>query len=209
LLICLFDWVGVSAAARYSLVDLGALPDCLESRPTAINNRGQVVGWAETTQGFCQAFLWDNGVMRNLNNVGGFQDIACDINDHGQIIATGMIHRRRRACLLNPKNLQSVPRATPAAQIGPWTTYRPSATSTAPITAPAQFQLRSFEVLSQGDFLLVFMGAQGSQYSIEASTNLTDWFPIGTASGSNGWFRFVDTDRSNFNLRFYRAVLPP
>ncbi len=71
------------------IVDLGTLPGDQTSQALAINGRGQVVGLS-TGAGGSRAFLWQDGVMLDLNTlVGpGFADrlvTAADINDAGQI----------------------------------------------------------------------------------------------------------------------------
>jgi len=71
--------------------DLGALPGHAISQALGINNRGQVVGQSCTADfSSCSAFLWQDGVMLDLNAlVGvGYNDhlyFANDINDFGLI----------------------------------------------------------------------------------------------------------------------------
>jgi probable HAF family extracellular repeat protein len=71
--------------------DLGTLPGHAISEGLGINSRGQVVGMS-CTAGFavCHAFLWDDGVMTDLNspdatNYNGTLVFANDINDAGEI----------------------------------------------------------------------------------------------------------------------------
>ena len=75
-----------------------------ESDPYDINERGQIVGWADTkAKGayglhISRAFLWENGKMRSLGTFGGLESVAYDINDRGQIVgwaegAYGLHHR--------------------------------------------------------------------------------------------------------------------
>jgi probable HAF family extracellular repeat protein len=64
--------------------DLGTLGG-MNSEAIAINNRGQVVGWAETPDGGTHAFLWERGTMRDIGPVGGNSG-AWGINERGQVI---------------------------------------------------------------------------------------------------------------------------
>jgi probable HAF family extracellular repeat protein len=77
------------------------------ARPWAINGSGLVVGSRETSGGPDHAFLWDDGVMIDLNDYLA-QDSswllvrATGINDAGQIIGLGFMDGERRAFLLTP-----------------------------------------------------------------------------------------------------------
>lgn len=80
--------------AEEGIQDLGTLPGDTMSQALGINDRGQIVGQS-CTEGFasCRAFLWEDGVMMDLNALIGFgyDDhlyFANDINDRGMI--TGM-----------------------------------------------------------------------------------------------------------------------
>jgi probable HAF family extracellular repeat protein len=54
---------------------------------TAINERGQVVGYStETEDGVAHGFLWQDGTMAALVTLGGATSYAEDINDRGQIV---------------------------------------------------------------------------------------------------------------------------
>jgi probable HAF family extracellular repeat protein len=102
------------------LTDLGLLGG-LSSLAFAVNNRGQVVGWADvaapvgatpvasaagipaTTHGF----IWENGTMTDLNGLiptdGGWViDTVWNINDEGQIAGSGQISGETHAVLLTP-----------------------------------------------------------------------------------------------------------
>ena len=69
--------------------DLGALPGDVSSQALGINERGQVVGLSSGAGGL-RAFIWENGVMKDLNTLKApdytaHLDIAGDINDAGEI----------------------------------------------------------------------------------------------------------------------------
>ena len=71
------------------ILDLGTLPGDSTSQALGINSRGQVVGVSCGASG-CRGFLWEKGVMTDLNSLTGpgFVDhisVAGDINDRGQI----------------------------------------------------------------------------------------------------------------------------
>jgi probable HAF family extracellular repeat protein len=70
--------------------DLGTLPGDVLSAAQGMNNKGQVVGGSCDANGNCPAFLWQDGVMTDLNTLvcGGsslFLDVGFDINDRGEI----------------------------------------------------------------------------------------------------------------------------
>jgi probable HAF family extracellular repeat protein len=71
--------------------DLGTLGG-VASYPTAINNKGVVVGSSHTAflnpygQAIDHAFIWRHGRMTDLGTLGGFFSRAHDINDKGQVV---------------------------------------------------------------------------------------------------------------------------
>jgi probable HAF family extracellular repeat protein len=90
--------VGTAAGQpRYKVTDLGTLGGN-NSIPFRINNRGQVVGLAETSQAdpnspgslIFHAFFWDEGVMHDLAtltvNSALWNSVANDVNNHGQVV---------------------------------------------------------------------------------------------------------------------------
>ncbi len=73
----------------------------------AINNADQIVGRSLTAAGTAAAFLYESGVMYELNSLidpgsGWFLDHAVDINDAGQIVGFGMINGEEHGFLLTP-----------------------------------------------------------------------------------------------------------
>lgn len=70
--------------------DLGTLPGDTRSQALGINDRGQVVGLSHGGTAGYRAFLWENGVMTDLNTLvaPGYADhllLANDIDDAGRI----------------------------------------------------------------------------------------------------------------------------
>ncbi len=84
----LFSGVGsVSAAVLYNVTDLGTLPGGTASEATGINASGQVVGYADTSDGNYHAFLYSNGTMADLGTLpGGTASEATGINASGQVV---------------------------------------------------------------------------------------------------------------------------
>jgi probable HAF family extracellular repeat protein len=67
------------------ITDLGTLGGG-NSLATAINNNGDVVGWAQTDTPFTHhAFLYASGLMIDLGTL-GYSSEAVSLNDHGQVV---------------------------------------------------------------------------------------------------------------------------
>ncbi len=74
--------------ALYSVSDLGTLGGT-RSLAYGINNSGQVVGWAYTSDNLGHAFLYGgSGPMRDLGTLGGNGSTAFAINDGGQVVGS-------------------------------------------------------------------------------------------------------------------------
>jgi hypothetical protein len=70
----------------------------------------------------------------------------------------------------------------------------------------------SFGLLNRtGEGVVEFQitGEAGRTNVVEASTNLVDWIPLGSVLNVNGRISFTDLTATNYNQRFYRAVLVP
>lgn len=66
-------------------IDLGTLGG-QSSEASGINDRGQIVGSAQTWDGETHAFLWQSGRMRALDSWCNGTSFASGINDRGQIV---------------------------------------------------------------------------------------------------------------------------
>jgi len=98
-----FIWTAAGA-----MQGLGFLPGDVHSEAYGINEKRQVVGLSCDADGNCRAFIWENGVMRDLNDFkqAGYTarlEQARDINEAGEIAgrsidSTGI----RRAFLATP-----------------------------------------------------------------------------------------------------------
>jgi probable HAF family extracellular repeat protein len=76
--------------------NLGTLPGDVYSEAHGINERRQVVGVSCDASGNCRAFLWQNGVMKDLNTLvapgyTGILTTAQDINDRGEITGRAFV----------------------------------------------------------------------------------------------------------------------
>jgi probable HAF family extracellular repeat protein len=90
---------------RGTLQYLNGYPGSTRSHARAINNRGQIVGEAEVSDGLPgpdpeQAFIYENGVMRPLDGIGGFESRATDINEAGQIVGASFGGAARSSAFL-------------------------------------------------------------------------------------------------------------
>jgi len=69
-----------------TMIDLGTLGG-LQADARDINNRGEVVGQAQTADGHWHAFIWDaDAGMRDLGTLGGNTSEAYAINESGQVV---------------------------------------------------------------------------------------------------------------------------
>ncbi len=73
------------------MTDLGTLGGTGGTVPEDINDRGQVVGAANTTGEDQHAFLWENGVMKDLGTLGGTWSFANGINNRGQVVGSSSL----------------------------------------------------------------------------------------------------------------------
>ncbi len=75
------------AEASYSITDLGTLGGS-SSVALGINEVGQIVGSADTPQGYRHPYLWEEGVMTDLGMLHpqGLQCEAWDVNNHAQVV---------------------------------------------------------------------------------------------------------------------------
>ncbi len=78
-------------AVQYAITDLGTLGGTY-SLANGINNSGQVVGEAATSDGNAHAFLYsDSGSMQDLGTLGGTSSRAYGINDSGQVVGSSYL----------------------------------------------------------------------------------------------------------------------
>lgn len=90
--------------------DLGALPGDVRSEALGINEKGQVVGLSIDADHNTRAFLWQDGVMTDLNTLlpAGSPVLlyANDINNRGQITGEAFdpATNRAPAYLASPEN---------------------------------------------------------------------------------------------------------
>jgi regulation of enolase protein 1 (concanavalin A-like superfamily) len=71
------------------------------------------------------------------------------------------------------------------------------------VVQPARFTSEGF---SNGVFRLQFLGAPGSNYVLQASTNFVNWTPLVTNPATTNMLNFIDPNASNFPFRFYRVL---
>lgn len=78
-------WGHVAAAPRYAAAPLGALGGEY-SRAFAINSLGQITGESQLAGGAWHAFLWTEGVMRDLDTLGSAVSVGKALNASGHVV---------------------------------------------------------------------------------------------------------------------------
>jgi hypothetical protein len=71
------------------------------------------------------------------------------------------------------------------------------------VVQPVRFSSEGF---SNGTFRLQFVGAQGSNYVLQASSNLVNWTPLVTNPATTNILNFIDASAGNYPIRFYRVL---
>jgi probable HAF family extracellular repeat protein len=104
------------------MTDLGSLGSGWSSA-WDINNRGQVVGDSYDASGNMRAYVWENGVMQDLNTLlptdSGWNLLgATMVNDMGQIVGFGIFNGRFAQYLLTLKNPNTDPVADAGSDVG-------------------------------------------------------------------------------------------
>ena len=95
--------------AKDGMQPLGFLPGDVDSEAYGINEKRQVVGLSCNADGNCRAFIWENGVMRDLNEFkpatyAPVLEQAKDINEAGEITGRSLDSAGvRRAFLATPR----------------------------------------------------------------------------------------------------------
>lgn len=84
----------------YLLAELTPLPGFDSIRATSVNNRGQVVGWMDGSNGLVHAYLWQEGRVNDLGTFGAEKAIAGGINDLGEIVNVVLTNGQRRVFVL-------------------------------------------------------------------------------------------------------------
>lgn len=73
--------------ANNNMKDIGALASGQSSVGKAINNVGEVTGWSGIGTGYNpRAFLYTNGIIKNLGAMNGTASVGNDINNKSQIV---------------------------------------------------------------------------------------------------------------------------
>ena len=90
------------------ITDLGTLGGGC-SIAAGLNNQGNVVGWAHTSENRQHAFLYRQGAMHDLNDLippdsSWELTYASDINAAGQIVGWGVINGQQHGFLLTPRS---------------------------------------------------------------------------------------------------------
>lgn len=157
------------AAAPYVITDLGTLPGFATSRATAINNRGQIVGWAETTNDLSRAFLWEQGVIKGIILPESTESLASGINEAGDVVGSMIVNGERHAFVCQADQVVDLGRIDSVPRLGAPGNYVPgvSLNDRGQVTGRlilADGQYRSF-LRDQGRMIYFGMGEEGRIYA--------------------------------------------
>jgi probable HAF family extracellular repeat protein len=177
------DYTHAFLSLQGFMVDLGNLGG-FNSAALGMNNYGQIVGWSENDQLQPRAFLWQNDVMYDLNdlistNAGWTLQEATAINDAGQIVGYGLhgANQNDQAFLL-------------------------TLATNSPVQ-PEDAQLLGY---ISGQFNLNLPVPLGSPFILQASSDLQNWASISTNYDRTGLVNFTDAQAAANAVRFYRVI---
>lgn len=75
------------------------------------------------------------------------------------------------------------------------------------MVAPGNNVVTDLHWLANGMFSLRFYGEPGTNWVVQASTNLVNWLPLSTNQvGGLGYLEFTDSSATNYSRRFYRIA---
>jgi probable HAF family extracellular repeat protein len=96
----------ISFEMPYSIKTIGLFPGGTESLATAINNKGEVTGYANVFGGSQRAFLWTNeDGLQDLGTLGGEESFGWGLNDKSEVVGNSTNEvRTQRAFFWSAKN---------------------------------------------------------------------------------------------------------
>lgn len=141
--------------------------------------------------------------------------------DSGEIVlsATGLLTLRYRAWMVDKDSL-CADGATPEPYVARtpndihyrdparFLTYSTFVTTLIPETPPTDFEFDTPQPLTDGTLELMLRCVPGWPYAIQASSNLTDWETVFSATPASNRLQWTDINASHFERRFYRALVP-
>ncbi len=171
---------------KYVLVDLGTLGG-LESRAYGINNLGQVVGTAEDSGRNTHAFIYENGVMRDLNLRNPRVRKALAINDAGDIAGTwSPPAMSERAMLMRGSNVVD------AGTFGGSSGFARAINSSATLVGDAQTPTNTYRAFVYTNGVLRDLGTLGGVESQARAINRWEHI-VGWSYTTNGFEAFLHT----------------
>jgi probable HAF family extracellular repeat protein len=218
----------VSAGAMHAffydgtnMTDIGTLGGA-DSSASGINDSDQIVGYAFTAGGASHAFVYNraNGVMSDLGALNGSESAATAINNHGQIVGYIVTNGASHAFYYDGVRLSDLNNMLPAGSAWTELTAANAINDLGQITGygtingqPHAFlltptvRLGSPSAVTNGAFQISVSGFTEKTWTIEGSTNLVDWSELQTLTPGSSPGVFRDISATNFQNRFYRAVL--
>jgi probable HAF family extracellular repeat protein len=178
--------------------DIGTLPGGSFSYATAINNNGQIAGYANfanSTDGSQpqHAFLYSNGVMRDLGTLGGTQSFAYGINGSGQVVGSSTLATATGAAVTSHAFLYSGGVMQDLGTLGGQNSYAYAVNNSGQIVGSSELAPTPAELQSGQNVYHAFLYESGKMIDLNSMISATSGFTITGATAINNLGQIIAT----------------